>query len=281
MPYPSGRGAVRSVPGDAWRYGLILTRAIPVIAALVGSGCATDSSLPGLPGTPPRVYALTNPSLVLTTSGTVGPRRVRSALDRGFGEYDSELQSSLFLCAGTGPAAGPCLAVLGGLFALAGATSSLVHGALQGDQGRAATADSEAAFADQPVIAELSARIAAAAAAQAAAAGRTLMLVDAACQDSEDSGASIFELDIVEMKLAFTPGYEFQLTLVARVVERGCRDQHERRQQRLAYLGPVSAMSRAPQRSAQAFAAALAAAVVALGRELDLYLQGKRPRITP
>lgn len=219
-----------------------------------------------------------NPALELDTEGTVGPRRALSAADRGFGEYDSELQSSLFLCAGTGPAAGPCLAVLGGLFALAGATSSLVYGAVEGDVGRSATRRATEAFSAQPAIAALSARIAAAAAARAAAADRTLDVATADCSGDMPgpSGSRHFDLDIAAMKLDFTPGPEFRLTLVARLTERDCAGTARGLRQRLAYLGPVTPLSWNHARAAAAFADALDAAVVALGAEVDLYFQGKR-----
>lgn len=228
---------------------------------------------------------LPNAELEIETAGTIGPRAANSALDRGFGEYDSHLQSSLYLCAGTGPAAGPCLAVFGGLFALAGVASSLAYAAVEGEQGRAATAMTHASFANLPAIASLSTRIAATAAVRAASAGRSLIVRPEDCiatiADRADLPASTFELDVVHMKLDFTPGYQFRLTLVARVTERACAAPGPARRQRLAYLGPTVTMSKDPSRAAQAFNQALDAAVIALGPEVDLYLAGKRPSIEP
>lgn len=227
--------------------------------------------------------AVPSPSLALATSGTVGPRRAVTALDRGYADYDSDLQASLYLCAGTGPAAGPCLAVLGGLFAVAGATSSLVYSAAQGETGRVATAHAKEAFAALPAITALPARIADAAAARAANADRVVLRTTEDCTAPlpDVNVDSVFDLDVVDMHLAFTPGYQFRLTLVARLVERACPGRDELRSQRLAYLGPMSSMSRDPTRASAAFTNALDAAVTALATDVDLYLQGKREILKP
>ena len=252
------------------------------------AGCATVPSRATYTSvatthTPRVLRPLPNQALEIDTSGTVGPRRASSAMNRGFGEYDSHLQSSLYLCAGTGPAAGPCLAVLGGLFALAGATSSLVYGAAEGEgeRDRIATSVTQATVANLPAMVDLSARIATTAAARAESEGRSLVVTreDCAASVADLPAAPAFELDIVHLKLDFTPGYQFRLTLVARVTD-ACRDLAVRAQ-RLAYLGPTVTLPKEPSRAAQAFEQALDAAVIALGPEVDLYLQGKRPPIKP
>ncbi len=248
------------------------------------AGCAVTppapSAIPLRAAGPRFLRPLPNTALVLETTGTVGPRPARTALDRGFGEYDSELQSSLYLCSVTGPAAGPCLAVLGSLFALAGATSSWVYSTAQGAQGRAATAATHTTFAKLPAIAGLSTRIAGSAAAQAAADGRQIVVsLDACATDFSEGGG--FTLDIVQLKLDFTPGYQFQLTLVARVTEVRCGTQATLRTQRLAYLSPTLTLSKNAAQAAEILNQALQNAVVALGPEVDLYLQGQRPPITP
>jgi hypothetical protein len=169
------------------------------------------------------------------------------------------------------------------LFALAGATSSLVYGTAQGAQGQVSTAATATAFESLPAIAGLSTRIATAAAARAQAMGRTLLLTGQACDAvvADLALRSDFELDIVLLKLEFTPGYQFRMTVVARVTERACEDAATLRTQRLAYRGPIVSMSKDSARAALAFNRELETAVVALGPEVDLYLQGKRGRIIP
>jgi hypothetical protein len=257
-----------------------LGRLYPSALCLCLLGCATTP--PPLPEVLTNgivwLHPIANPDLKLDTSGTVGPLLAQSSLDRGFGEYDNTVQSSLFLCAGTGPAAGACLAVMGGLTALAGATSSVIYRLQQGTTGQSATAITRAALTTNTTLSSLSARIAEQVGARAPTADTINVTTDPpapACTLDGDGRAprGVSALDIADLKLHFEPGYQFKLTIVARVRTQFCGGDKRTVERRLAYLGPVTAMSKDPNRARLALDAAVAIAVTSLSADVHRYLR--------
>lgn len=259
-----------------------------LVYALLLCACASQPQPPALPGPAPSPHPdgtdlvllqpLPSPELKVKTSGTLGPARSGSSMDRGFGEYDGGLQSSLYLCGATGPAAGPCLAVMASLFAVAGATTSLVYGAQQDAQGRGETAAAREAILRDVSLAMLSERIAARAVALRT--GRATAVIAPGVTDTCATAVSdltphaVATIDLAAMEIAFEPGYRFRLTLVARVRTTHCGPAENVVERRLAYLGPSLALSGDQQRAMAALNTEIDTATTALGREVDAYLRG-------
>lgn len=250
-----------------------------MLAGLLTAGCARTpvppaDTLPGIPVLQP----VPNPDLDVRTSGTLGPRPARSAAALGFGEYDEPLQSSLYLCSAAGPAAGPCLAVLGGLFAVAGATSSFVYGAVQGEHGRTATALTRAQFAELPAVAALPTRIANEAARRRGPADTPLRVDAAGCTGVGDVPTRfVYALEMRALTLAFAPGYRVRLTAVVAITRRGCDGTGSASTRRLAHLGRAWTLPRETAAAGAALEAALAAAVNDLGQQTALYFGAQFP----
>ncbi|MGH8598558.1 MAG: hypothetical protein ACREXT_18040, partial [Gammaproteobacteria bacterium] len=206
-----------------------------------------------------------------------GPQYAVTGLDRGFGEYDDQFESSLYLCAATGPVIGPCLAVMGGLVALAGAASSLVYSVQQGAAGQSATTATRAAFKENPALPGLSARIAEQANQLATHLGDPVDLVAdptaATCAGGTPIPRGIATLDIAELKVKFEPGYQFQLTAVARLHTEFCGGDRREVDRRLAYLGPMTSMSKDTVRANRALDTAVNDAVEALGTNVHAYMR--------
>ncbi|MSR14314.1 MAG: hypothetical protein EXR86_07040 [Gammaproteobacteria bacterium] len=255
-----------------------------VLASSLGGGCAGAPTLPtdlheGLV-TNGEIWLLplVNPQVALTTSGTVGPAFALGSADRGFGEYDGHLQSSLHVCAATGPAAGACLAVLGGLFALAGASMSLLYSLQQGASGKVETSTTRAAFADNPTLADLSAEIARRTAALAQRVEAPILVTatspDNACADTTPNliPRGIVRLDLAELKVDFEPGYQFKLTIVSRLRTQFCGGDRPTVERRLAHLGRLTSMSRDPRRASLALGTEVEAAIAALRRDINAYI---------
>ncbi len=257
-----------------------------VVPTLFYAGCTNTFTAPlslavgPVAGTNGEVWLqpVNNPNLVLDTSGTVGPLLGVGSLDRGFGQYDDDLQSSLYLCAVTGPVAGPCLAVLGGLFAIAGASASLAYNLQQGAIGETETTAALAALADDPRLSTLSAQIAGHAAALAQQTGDPIrvatMLPETTCAGTAaaEIPRGVASLDIVDLKVKFEPGYQFKLTMVCRVRTQFCGGDRPTVERRLAYLGGLASMSKDPARASRALSAAVSTAVTALGEYVNAYV---------
>lgn len=255
------------------------TSAIILVACAGGPGARPVTADGGATNGTLLLRPVSNPELALDTSGTVGPMYSDNSLDRGFGAYDGDLQSSWYLCAGTGPVAGPCLAVMGGLIALAGATTSLIYSVQQGAEGRSATTTTRAALADNPQLPQLSSRIATRTVELAASAATPLLLAsgphdsDCAAASSEEIPRGVAALDIADLKVEFEPGYQFKLTIVARVRTQFCGGDQRRVERRLAYLGPATSMSKDPARARVALDRAIETAVATLASDVHVYAQ--------
>ncbi len=242
--------------------------------------CATPPQvLPPTADTPIVLRALPLDEFTFTTHGTLEPALERSPYAQGFDEYNEELQGSLYLCAGTGPVAGPCLAVLGGLFALAGATTSLINGLAQDARGISDTATTEAQFRGLPIFATLSPRIAAGAAARLSSSNRHTMVTEAACMPTLPS-AFYYTLEVAEIALEFSPGFRYRTTVVARVQRDTCAEPGES-SQRLAFIGPEHTLRGGTDQAARSLQLALDEAVTALSQEVSLYLSGQRKNTPP
>jgi hypothetical protein len=252
-----------------------------LIMALLCAGCigvSPTSSAPAPTATSGEIWLapLANPELALDTSGTVGPLRATSSFDRGFGEYDGHFQSSLHVCAATGPVAGPCLAVLGGLVALAGASASLLYELEHGGIGANATRTTSSAFSSNSALPDLSSQLAQRVTALAAHAQAPIRLADTrpTCTAAGTvPPRGISTLDIVDLKVKFEPGYQFTLTLVSRVRTQFCGGDRRAVEQRLAFLGRPVSMSKDPARAPRALEAALAIAIDKLSHDIDEYMR--------
>lgn len=222
---------------------------------------------------------LPTPELKIETSGQVGPLMHGTSLDRGYAEYDEGLQSSLFLCGGFGPAAGPCLAVLGSLYAVAGAASSVAyHLREHSTQATAVTADALTQGTPPTILsAQIAERTAAIGRAAGSAWSSTDFAVVAPCAAPDDQmSVMVVNLAVAEIKVHFEAGYQFRLTIVARVQPQPCTSREPMPARRLAYIGQVLPMSRDPARAVAALNTEIAQAAKTLAQDTVDYLRGAR-----
>jgi hypothetical protein len=223
------------------------------------------------------LHPLQNPDLKIETTGRLGPQLGRSSIGQGMGEYDSGFQSALWVCSATGPVAGACLAVMGSLYAVAGAASSLIYHL----QSRAmdAAPEAKAALTSGLPPTALSEQIA----------QRTALLGTAHGFDWKSDSTNftcanaharpeklIVDVDLAEVEVHFEPGYQFNLKVVARFQPMSCNARLELPVRRLAYLGPVLPLSRSPQRAVAALNAEITRAVSALAGYGQDYLLALR-----
>ena len=217
--------------------------------------------------------------LKIETSGQVGPLMHGTSLDRGYAEYDEGLQSSLFLCGGFGPAAGPCLAVLGSLYAVAGAASSVAyHLREHSTQATAVTADALTQGTPPTMLsAQIAERTAAIGRAAGSAWSSTEFAVAAPCAAPDDqTPVMVVNLAVAEIKVQFEVGYQFKLTIVVRVQPQHCTSREPMPVRRLAYIGQVLPLSRDPTRAVAALDAEIAQATTTLAQDTADYLRGAR-----
>ena len=218
-------------------------------------------------------------ALKIETSGQVGPLMHGTSLDRGYAEYDEGLQSSLFLCGGFGPAAGPCLAVLGSLYAVAGAASSVAyHLREHSTQATAVTADALTQGTPPTMLsAQIAERTAAIGRAAGSAWSSTEFAVATPCAAPDDqTPVMVVNLAVAEIKVQFEVGYQFKLTIVARVQPQHCTSREPMPVRRLAYIGQVLPLSRDPTRAVAALDAEIAQATTTLAQDTADYLRGAR-----
>ena len=218
-------------------------------------------------------------ALKIETSGQVGPLMHGTSLDRGYAEYDEGLQSSLFLCGGFGPAAGPCLAVLGSLYAVAGAASSVAyHLREHSTQATAVTADALTQGTPPTMLsAQIAARTAAIGRAAGSAWSSTEFAVATPCAAPDDqTPVMVVNLAVAEIKVQFEVGYQFKLTIVVRVQPQHCTSREPMPVRRLAYIGQVLPLSRDPTRAVAALDAEIAQATTTLAQDTADYLRGAR-----
>lgn len=218
-------------------------------------------------------------ALKIETSGQVGPLMHGTSLDRGYAEYDEGLQSSLFLCGGFGPAAGPCLAVLGSLYAVAGAASSVAyHLREHSTQATAVTADALTQGTPPTMLsAQIAERTAAIGRAAGSAWSSTEFAVAAPCAAPDDqTPVMVVNLAVAEIKVQFEVGYQFKLTIVVRVQPQHCTSREPMPVRRLAYIGQVLPLSRDPTRAVAALDAEIAQATTTLAQDTADYLRGAR-----
>ena len=218
-------------------------------------------------------------ALKIETSGQVGPLMHGTSLDRGYAEYDEGLQSSLFLCGGFGPAAGPCLAVLGSLYAVAGAASSVAyHLREHSTQATAVTADALTQGTPPTMLsAQIAERTAAIGRAAGSAWSSTEFAVATPCAAPDDqTPVMVVNLAVAEIKVQFEVGYQFKLTIVVRVQPQHCTSREPMPVRRLAYIGQVLPLSRDPTRAVAALDAEIAQATTTLAQDTADYLRGAR-----
>ena len=254
-----------------------------LLLALVGCARAPLSKPASVADLTRNARVVLNPlptaALKIETSGQVGPLMHGTSLDRGYAEYDEGLQSSLFLCGGFGPAAGPCLAVLGSLYAVAGAASSVAyHLREHSTQATAVTADALTQGTPPTMLsAQIAERTAAIGRAAGSAWSSTEFAVAAPCAAPDDqTPVMVVNLAVAEIKVQFEVGYQFKLTIVVRVQPQHCTSREPMPVRRLAYIGQVLPLSRDPTRAVAALDAEIAQATTTLAQDTADYLRGAR-----
>lgn len=226
--------------------------------------------------------AVPSPELKIKTAGIFGPNYLVSNTSRAAAEYEGPLQSSLFLCGGAGPAAGPCIGIMTGLFAVAGITNSVIYSAEQALRSDADTDQAREILVDKPTLNALSARIVTAAITNAGQHGQraapTELAANAACALPIDGALphAAADLDLVALEVTFEPGYQVRLTVVARVRTTLCGSNLPPSVRRLAYLGSPVQLSRDPTLALPALQAEIDTATNELAMNLNQYLHGTR-----
>lgn len=196
--------------------------------------------------------------------------------------YEDSASGGLVLCAGLGPLFGPCAGVMIGTLAVAGVTTSLVDG--RAGAGGPDAADTAAALAADStsagtLAAALGADVTAGAVSELQRQGHEVTLLPATAAD--DCGLAPAgergrraDVDIVALELEFEPGYQYRLSVVARVRIAACGEPAGSAGRRLAWRGRLRALARDTGTARRDFEAELAAAVRALGRAVATQVAG-------
>lgn len=220
----------------------------------------------------------------LTTSGHLRENYRGDSLFGGPMPYEEGVDSSLLLCAGTGPLFGACAGILVGALAVAGIGSTVVDKLQEGPEDHSVgTRVEQAVMPDTVYAASLSERIAAEAVAEAGRGADLMLMVANPATDScaavvADTVASmVTDIEIVGVELAFEAGFQFRLIVIARLRSHRCGADQPATERRLAYRGRLQALSREPSAAARMFDAEMAAAVAQLGQDVANTLAG-RPR---
>lgn len=193
--------------------------------------------------------------------------------------YDGAVHSSLFLCGGLGPLFGACAGVMVGVLAVAGVTTSVVE-SLQESSFKHADPPAVPVAPDTSPAANLSARIAAEAVARARKQGQPADLTQLAFADScatpiaGTAARAVADIEIVKVQIAFAPGYEFRLTMVALVSTRTCGALDTPVERRIAYLGKPYVLSKDAARATATFNNEMDNAARTLARDVFVYLTG-------